>query len=48
MDAVALVDPAPQACPAVQSPEQAAVTRAVVAPNFPAGHAVQDDAPTRE
>jgi hypothetical protein len=48
MDAVALVDPAPQAYPAVQLPEQAAVTRAVVAPNFPAGHWVHADAPARE
>jgi hypothetical protein len=46
--AVGEVDPAPQAYPAVQFPEQAAVARPLELPNFPAGHAVQDDAPARE
>jgi hypothetical protein len=46
--AVALVDPAMHAYPAVQLPLHAAVGRPVVDPNVPAGHAVHDETPPRE
>jgi hypothetical protein len=43
--AVALVDPATQACPALQLPLQPALDRPAVAPYVPAGHALHTPAP---
>jgi len=42
VDCVADVEPRPQKYPAVQSPVQELTAMAVVAPNLPAGHWVQD------